>query len=118
MSIVTLNLPYPPTCNTYYRHTGGRTLLSRRGRAYREAVGGCVLLQAPRQRLNGDLSIMIRLQPPDRRRRDIDNTLKAVLDSLLHPGLYDDDSQIVALRVYRDPPVQCGAAQVILANYS
>jgi len=32
--------------------------------------------------------------PPDRRRRDLDNLLKSVLDALEHAGLYADDSQI------------------------
>lgn len=32
--------------------------------------------------------------PPDRRRRDLDNLQKPVLDVLQHAGVYEDDSQI------------------------
>jgi crossover junction endodeoxyribonuclease RusA len=32
--------------------------------------------------------------PPDRRRRDLDNIQKPVLDALQHAGVYEDDSQI------------------------
>ena len=39
--------------------------------------------------------------PPDRRRRDLDNLLKSVQDSLAQTGLYEDDSQIDLLLVRR-----------------
>ena len=32
--------------------------------------------------------------PPDRRRRDLDNLQKPLLDALQHAGVYEDDSQI------------------------
>ena len=43
---------------------------------------------------------MIRIDafPPDRRRRDLDNILKPLLDALEHGGAFCDDSQIVILR--------------------
>jgi len=39
--------------------------------------------------------------PPDRRRRDLDNLLKSVLDALEHAGVYADDSQVDLLVVRR-----------------
>ena len=41
----------------------------------------------------------IQLFPPDRRRRDIDNVLKPLLDALEHGKAYIDDSQIKKLGV-------------------
>ncbi len=32
--------------------------------------------------------------PPDRRRRDLDNIQKPVLDAMQHAGVYLDDSQV------------------------
>jgi crossover junction endodeoxyribonuclease RusA len=32
--------------------------------------------------------------PPDRRRRDLDNLQKPLLDALQHAGVYEDDSQV------------------------
>lgn len=91
-------LPYPPSVNHYWRRVGARTLISRAGRAFRRDV--CSLLAARRvQPLDGPLVVLIDVHPPDRRRRDIDNLQKALLDALQHGGAYHDDSQIVALSI-------------------
>lgn len=46
--------------------------------------------------------------PPDRRRRDIDNVQKALLDALQHGGAFHDDNQIVRLTIERGDPVDGG----------
>lgn len=93
-----LVLPYPPTVNTYYRTVQGKMLISKRGRQYREEVQIAALGQP---QLDGRLFLIIEAWMPDRRRRDVDNICKAVLDSLQHAGLYEDDSQIDRLLVER-----------------
>lgn len=86
-------LPFPPSVNRYYRNIGYRTLLSREGRAYRDAV--CALLAGRvQQPLSVPLQAELHLFPPDRRRRDWDNFQKGVWDALQHAGIYHDDSQI------------------------
>ncbi len=50
--------------------------------------------------------------PPDRRRRDLDNVLKALLDSLAHAKVYEDDSQIDVLVV--DRKEVCGKGYVVV----
>jgi Holliday junction resolvase RusA-like endonuclease len=47
------------------------------------------------------LRIDIECRMPDRRRRDVDNVPKAVLDALTHAGFWSDDSQIDDMRVWR-----------------
>jgi crossover junction endodeoxyribonuclease RusA len=42
--------------------------------------------------------------PPDHRRRDIDNLIKATADALQHAGVYEDDSQVDLLVVRRCEP--------------
>lgn len=96
-----LLLGYPPSTNTYYRSIrkgamAGRVLISEKGREYRIKVAQTVGKVEPMQ---GKLSVEIILCPPDRRRRDIDNCLKALLDSLTHAGVWGDDSQVKALKV-------------------
>lgn len=39
--------------------------------------------------------------PPDNRRRDLDNLLKGTLDSLQHANIYPDDNQIDKLKIER-----------------
>lgn len=114
--MIELELPYPPSVNHLYRHPGPRTLISREGRRYREAV--CALLAAARvARFEGPLHIEIELYPPDRRRRDVDNAQKALLDSLQHGGLYRDDSQIAKLEIERREVVPGGRTIVRIESY-
>lgn len=44
--------------------------------------------------MTGRLSVEIDAHPPDRRRRDLDNLQKPLLDALEYAGVYEDDSQI------------------------
>ena len=110
--MITLELPYPPSVNRYYRHVGFRTLISREGRAYRRLV--CAILRRAGMRpLEGTLAVGLDLYPPDGRRRDCDNVLKALLDAMQYGGMYGDDSQIKKLLVVmRDRIVPGGKAVV------
>lgn len=103
-----LQLPFPPSVNKYWRHptTGklaGRHLISEHGRAYREAVRSifhgwpsACLVHRP---ITGPVVVDIEAFMPDRRRRDLDNLLKGLLDSLTHAGVWEDDNQVVDLRI-------------------
>ncbi len=109
--MIELQLPYPPSVNHYWRRVGAKTLISRGGRAFRTAV--CSILSSrgvvP---LDGPLLVNINIFPPDRRRRDIDNCLKSLLDALQCGGAYFDDSQIVQLHIAKGPQVDGGKAVV------
>ena len=109
--MIELELPYPPSINHLYRRVGGRTIISRGGRRYREEV--CALLAAAQVReFDGPVRIEIEIYPPDRRRRDIDNVQKALLDALEHGGAYRDDSQIVKLEIEKRAAVPGGRTLV------
>lgn len=64
------------------------------------------------KRLTGRISVSVLVYPPDRRRRDIDNILKASLDSLVHGGLIEDDSLIDVLRVERREVTRGGKLEI------
>lgn len=106
-----LELPYPPSVNHYWRRVGARTLISRGGRAFRQTV--CSILAARGVRpLDGPLAVDVTIHPPDKRRRDIDNVQKALLDALQHGGAYGDDSQIVRLTIEKGDPLDGGKTLV------
>ena len=106
--MIRLSLPWPPSVNLLWRTPrkgplAGRTLLSTDGREYRMAVQNTVLNQLRTlPQLSGRLAVEIAVNPPDARRRDIDNLQKSILDSLMHAGVYRDDSQIDDLHIVRD----------------
>ena len=101
--MITLTLPWPPTVNTYYRNVNGQMKISEKGRAYRQTVADQVLIQRGAKQLAGRLHVAIDAHVPDKRRRDLDNLLKSVLDSLTHAGCWLDDEQIDALMIVRAP---------------
>lgn len=97
---MTLTLPYPPSLNHYWRRVGNRTLISRSGREYRQMVCDLASLAGVKEQA-GRLSVKVEVYPPDKRRRDLDNLTKALLDALEHAGAYQDDSQIDRLLIER-----------------
>ena len=106
-----LTLPWPPSVNHYYRRVGARTLISREGRRYRSRI--CAILKDRITTVfEGRVRMDIDAHPPDRRRRDLDNITKALLDALEHAGVYEDDSQIDRLQIERCSVVPRG--QVIV----
>lgn len=96
-----LALPWPPSANMYWRRNGHRYFITAKGIAYRQTV--TILGRPWRDRFDGDkrLSVTVEAYPPDKRRRDVDNIFKCLLDSLQWAKVYVDDSQIDKLFVER-----------------
>jgi crossover junction endodeoxyribonuclease RusA len=118
--VIVIDLPFPPSVNHYYRHVGPRILISREGREYR----GCVCAIVARMGIRGvtapleiPLDVRIEVFPPDRRRRDLDNLQKSLLDSLQHAGIYRDDSQVSRLTVERLAVIRGGRITVTIREY-
>jgi crossover junction endodeoxyribonuclease RusA len=92
---VRLILPWPPSVNTYWRAVRGRNILSAKGRDYKRAAGSAIAI-AGFPKFRGRCGIVLVLHPPDNRIRDVDNTLKPVLDALVSEGVIEaDDSRIL-----------------------
>ncbi len=62
----------------------------------------------------GRIALCMDAFPPDRRRRDLDNIQKPVLDSLEHAGVYEDDSQIDLLLTRRCEVTKHGRVEIHL----
>ena len=114
---ISFELPWPPSVNRYYRHVGPRVLISREGRRYRmmcvSRLGGVF------PKLEGKVKLTGEFYPPDARKRDLDNVLKCMIDSLVHAGLMRDDSQIkhIAVRMMSPVPPE-GAVYIKLEEIS
>lgn len=137
MVIESLTLPYPPSVNHYWRCYRGRMIISREGRTYRDRV--CALPFAPEAQTEdpevtatsvkrsgngprkppagGRIALCMDAFPPDRRRRDLDNLQKAVLDSLEHAGIYQNDSQIDLLITRRCTVTRGGRIDIVLFEF-
>lgn len=107
-----LILPWPPSVNGYWANRvvmprGGRgfvqTFLTEAAKTYRSNVHAAVLERfgAGLKPTRARLLVSIDAFPPDRRARDLDNTLKAALDALTHAGVWVDDEQIDRLEIER-----------------
>ena len=106
-----LELPWPPSINHYWRHAVSKkravVYLSDEGRAYhglvKKIASGAV---------SGRLRVIITAYPPDKRKRDLDNVQKALLDSLVKCGVIEDDSHIDDLRIVRAESIKDGKVVV------
>jgi len=99
-----LTLPWPPSVNRYWRQVNGRAILSAEGRRYKQEVSACCIFVGAKP-LSGPVAVDIIAVRPDKRRRDLDNLLKATLDSLT-PWVWEDDSQVVDLRIRWAPEAE------------
>jgi len=101
--MIEITLPWPPSVNHYWlrRSDGKGVRVSGPGVAFREACQWQVKAQKAAHGLTGPLVVDIVAFMPDKRRRDLDNILKALLDGLTHSGVWGDDSQVVDLRIRR-----------------
>jgi crossover junction endodeoxyribonuclease RusA len=107
-----VTLPWPPSVNHYWGARGRRRFLSAKARAWHEEAG--VVLRAQRRRYKGPVALYVMAYPPDRRRRDLDNLLKGVLDALVGAGVLKDDYQVAEIHVARRPPERPGKVRVVV----
>jgi crossover junction endodeoxyribonuclease RusA len=92
----TIDLPLPPLVNRLWRTGRGRVYRSPRYDAWRKAAGWELALQRPK-RITCPIIVTIAAGVPDRRRRDVDNLGKAVLDLLQAHRMIEDDSQVIMM---------------------
>lgn len=112
-------LPFPPSVNHYWRNFRGRMVIGARGRAYRKAAIEAIGDQGvPLDGIGGPLKVELLAHPPDRRRRDLDNLQKALLDAVVAAGVIEDDSNIDDLRVIRGPVFPGGKVEVVIRPYT
>jgi len=104
MTTLTLELPWPPSINHYWRHAKGRHYISLEGQMYRETVFFSTCKFRNQFKETDRLAVSIEAFPPDKRKRDLDNVLKSLLDALQKAEIYPDDGQIDILTIERKTP--------------
>lgn len=105
-------LPYPPSVNTYWRRRGSQYYISDKGQKYRKDVQQIIRQLKLDIFTKSRLRIKVIADVPDYRRRDLDNILKGLLDSLIHAGFAEDDEQFDDIRVIRGVKVPGGRLEI------
>lgn len=112
--MLVLNLPYPPSINSYWRANGHRRFISKEGMLFRERVAEYIAdYKVPHLGGSVRLQMEIVLYPRDRRVQDIDNRVKALWDAL-EGWVYENDSQIDILIVKRGEIRKGGGCLVMI----
>ena len=113
-----IELPFPPTVNSYYTKTQRGVYISKRGRTFRDEVAhACREQNIYGLRLDQPLSMDVILYPPDARTRDLDNYMKALLDALTQAEVWTDDHIIDTLTAHRGAKTPHGACWVRLRDH-
>lgn len=110
-----IRLPWPPGGNRRLIPGRGRWILDPRYRAWKRAAAAYLV---GARRVQGPVSLIVHASPPDRRRRDPDGILKALLDALVDARVIEDDSMAVIrrLEVIACDPVAGGSVAIAITQ--
>ena len=106
---ININLPWPPSVNSLYRiNRRSRIFKSKKAVDYTATVGWTLKRAGFEGFGMSRVEIDILACPPDRRKRDLDNIQKALLDSLQEAGLFKDDCQVDKITITRGKVIKKG----------
>lgn len=111
MSTIILELPIPPSVNNYWGFHGHQRFLTPKAKEFKQEVW----LEAKKKFapcLAQRLKVGIRFHFGNKIRRDIDNYIKSLLDALTQARVWEDDSLIDELHVYRGDIIKGGKTEV------
>ena len=112
--MILLNLPLPPSVNSYRTIFRGRMGISKAGREFKAQVSDYVVEYRVPKLGKARLEMKVVIFPRDRRKQDIDNRIKALWDALGDAGVFDDDEQIDVLMIERGEIKKGGGVLVII----
>jgi len=111
-----LELPLPPSVNSYWLHNGNRTYLAKSAVQFRAEVA--LYLKYNDIPYLGDdrLWATITFCFANKRKQDIDNRIKPLLDALQEANLFADDSQLDQLLIKRGEITKGGKCIVYIGK--
>lgn len=115
-----LTLPYPPSCNhAWKKGANGRMYLNPRVEVFRTQVFAAVADLRTKKTISSepiacDCAVMVELNKSDRRRRDIDNPMKQLLDALTFAKVWNDDSQVQIMLTFFGKNKKHGSCNVLV----
>lgn len=112
--MLVLNLPLPPSVNSYRTIFRGRMGISKAGREFKEKVSDYIAEYKVPKLGSARLEMKVVIYPRDKRKQDIDNRIKALWDALTDAGVFDDDEQIDVLIVERGEIKKGGGVLVFI----
>jgi len=112
-TMIALTIPFPPSANSYIRHSRGGHFPTKKAREFRTAVAEIVAAMGIKP-LATRLQVTMRVFPPSRQKRDLDNSIKPALDALQHAGCFPDDEAIDEIHVVRGPVQKGGSVKVLI----
>ena len=97
-----LTIPFPPTLNHNIGRKGARYYKSGEYKSFLSQVGWLWLKAKPRDwSKEARYSVVVELIYNTRRRYDVDNRVKPILDALTRAGTWNDDAQVDEILVVR-----------------
>jgi crossover junction endodeoxyribonuclease RusA len=96
-------LPWPPSANAIWRSYRGRVVRSAAYKAWRDIAGKEIMMQRPKKH-RGPVDVTIELASPSRRKFDLDNRAKSILDLLVDMRVIEGDGADTVQRL----TVSCG----------
>ena len=112
--MIVLNLPLPPSVNSYRTIFRNRMGISKAGKEFKAQVSDYVVEYRVPKLGSARLEMKVVIYPRDRRRQDISNRIKILEDSLVDAGVFDDDSQIDILFIERGEIKKGGGCLVMI----
>lgn len=105
-----VTLPYPPTVNHYLKSHGAKRFLTKKAIDYKWAVRS--LRPEGFGMITTECGLEVFVYPPDKRRRDIDNVCKNLLDALQAACFVRDDGLVKELHLEMLRSVEGGRVTV------
>jgi crossover junction endodeoxyribonuclease RusA len=113
-----LHVPFPPSVNTYWGFHGSHRFLTTKAKEFKTNCLRSFIASKHQGFGASRLQVCVELYAPDRRKRDIDNHVKSLLDALCQANVFDDDSQIDHLTIVRKKLWKNGLCLVRIDPYA